>query len=355
MNIKELLQYSSPNKIANIIKELSISEEKNSIIDLKSFLLVADDHTYEKFEIPQLACRGLLRKGKAGVEALVYALKEAPSSIYASTIIEYIWNASHGKYPSKPYLLIMPLHPKLDAPLTYETITEARKVFHDIVVESRSDNDLFYELMTFLFKGSFSNASSKENYDLFRDSVFEFFSEATIKLTRSIINDFNKLVNEIHEEEIYQKFLSQHPVLIDPIASVIIPKQKLGIEFITDFVIKRLDNEYLVVEIEKPQDRIFTENNDFTAKFNHAVGQIFDFQSWIEQHSEYARSLMPGLLSPKGLLIIGLRSKLTEKQIQKLNRLRINLNSIDILTFDDLVTKANNFYNNIHDNVSSLL
>ena len=42
------------------------------------------------------------------------------------------------------------------------------------------------------------------------------------------------------------------PVLIDPLAAKVIDRQRLGLELTTDFVVRRLDNEYLLVEIEKP-------------------------------------------------------------------------------------------------------
>ena len=46
-------------------------------------------------------------------------------------------------------------------------------------------------------------------------------------------------------------FLKTNPVFLDPLANVVIPKQQLANEMTTDFVIRRLDNEYIVVEIEK--------------------------------------------------------------------------------------------------------
>jgi hypothetical protein len=122
---------------------------------------------------------------------------------------------------------------------------------------------------------------------------------------------------------------------MDPLASEIVPKQKLGIELVTDFVVRRLDNRYVLVEIEKPHDRLFTTAYDFSSRFTHAIGQIVDFQEWVDNHGEYARSLMPGISSPRGLLIMGLRSSLSERESAKLKRYCINSTSIDILTYDE--------------------
>jgi len=49
---------------------------------------------------------------------------------------------------------------------------------------------------------------------------------------------------------------------------------------------------------------------------------------------------MPGIFSPKGVLIIGMRNELSAEQIAKLKRLNINSRPIAVLTYDDLIRKA---------------
>jgi hypothetical protein len=87
-------------------------------------------------------------------------------------------------------------------------------------------------------------------------------------------------------------------------------------------------------------DRIFTASNDFTAHFTHAFGQVLDFQQWVDSHGEYARHLLPGISSPRRLLIIGRRSELTEENSRKLQRFTDNSMRIDVMTFDDLLGNA---------------
>lgn len=273
------------------------------------------------------------------------------------TILETLWHAAHGHFPSKNLFNKIDLVPPLDKPLTKTIIEAAKNAFQDIVEESQINEDVFEMLLMFQFKAMLSVTSFEDNIpdeerktsiEFMRSVVFALFAEPAIKITNRLINFLENLVNEKHREEEYQKFLTKHPVFIDPLASEVIPKQKLGIEHITDFVIRRLDNEYILVEIEKPQDAIFTGGNDFTSKFTHAYGQILDFQEWVDVHSEYARSLMPGIVSPKGVLIIGMRKDLPQVQIEKLKRFSINSRSIEIFTFDDLINKSKDLYRNIY-------
>ena len=127
-----------------------------------------------------------------------------------------------------------------------------------------------------------------------------------------------------------------------------IPKQRLGLESVTDFVIRRLDSRYVLVEIEKPRDRIFTAANDFTAQFSHAFGQVLDFQQWVDDHTQYARHLMPEISSPRGLLIIGRSADLTPSKKQKLERFNVNSAKVDARTFDQVADEARRLYENIH-------
>jgi hypothetical protein len=113
---------------------------------------------------------------------------------------------------------------------------------------------------------------------------------------------------------------------------------------VTDFVLRRYDDKYFLVEIEKPQDRLFTLTNEFTANFTHAFGQVLDFQQWVDSNAAYARVHMPDISSPRGLLVIGRRADMTEENKVKLHRFSINCSAIDIVTFDDLFSNATNLY-----------
>jgi len=318
--------------------------------DLRALLLVRDDDTFGKFEVPQLVCRALLRKGPRGVQVMMRTVHDAPGMIYPVVILESLWHAGRGEEPPSFLLAYMLPTPSLSFSVDPETRKAAREAFHDLVVESQLDEDMFDRLMEFLNRAKFySNVPGQG--ERFRSEVFEIFSDTTIKLTRKLIAEFEVLISGEHSEEVYQSFVAANPVLIDPLASEIVPKQKLGIELVTDFVVRRLDNRYVLVEIEKPHDRLFTIAYDFSSRFTHAIGQIVDFQEWVDNHGEYARSLMPGISSPRGLLIMGLRSSLSERESAKLKRYCINSTSVDILTYDDLLSSAKHFYDNIHRNM----
>src|SRR5262249_16281988 len=137
----------------------------------------------------------------------------------------------------------------LECFLAPETISAARVAFQDLITECRMNAVLFDKLLHFLYQSN-SNAGNhgQPHLDRFRGSVFENFAESSIKITRRVIDDFERLIKEDLVEHCYQEYLKEHPVLIDPLAAKVIDRQRLGVDLITDFVVRRLDDEYILVE-----------------------------------------------------------------------------------------------------------
>jgi hypothetical protein len=122
--------------------------------------------------------------------------------------------------------------------------------------------------------------------------------DSSILLTDALNTRFAALVTAESKESDYQDFLESHPVFLDPLAAEVFNRQRLGLELITDFVARRHANRYVVVEIEKPQDALFTAAGDFTAGFTHAVGQVLDFQGWVASNIAYAQKHLPHIEAP---------------------------------------------------------
>jgi cytidylate kinase len=349
MDINTFLDNESAEALAKKIADLALSDEDSAIDLLRTFLTGVDGRNYDKHDIPRVACRGLLQKGVAGVQALVLTIQEAPGMIYPAAIIESLWHAAQGHHPPTFMLGSIPLLPPLNNPLPPNIVAAAREALHNLIAESQINEALFDKLLHFLYQNnSYIGLNSKSGADAFRLSVFEIFADSSIRITKRLIDEFERLVNSELPEKVYQKFLAANPVFIDPLADEVIDQQRLGLEYKTDFVVRRLDNEYILVEIEKPQDNIFTGKNDFTAEFTHAFGQVIDFQEWVDSNSDYARRHMPGISSPRGLLVMGTRKNLLPEQVAKLKRYSINSQAIRILTYDDLIERAKILYENIH-------
>jgi antiviral defense system Shedu protein SduA len=158
------------------------------------------------------------------------------------------------------------------------------------------------------------------------------------------LNEFEKLVaDENALESVFQDFLSRNPMLLVPGFEQVIPKQQLGVgrQFEVDFVVKHEASRYTVVEIERLSTPILTRQGDFAAPFNHAERQVIDFLNWIDQNLHTARTVLPDIHNPKGLVVVGRRSALDAEGLMRLEAKNASTRGrYEFLTFDDLLERG---------------
>lgn len=328
-----------PESLRRLLDDCRTAIRSGDIESVKRLLLERDPGTYEKHFVPRIAAAALLDAGTAGVIALKELVRQAPGAIYPTVIIETLWRTATGQRLPEP---IVPFDPPVDA-IEVDDATKytAKLLLDDLIIQSEEDSRLRSILFSFA-SHSRSDATNVATLDIedFGSYIAAAFRAASITLTLDLIEEFESLVARDLPESSYQQFLSHRPVFLDPLAARIDSQEKLGTEFITDFVLRLHDFRYVVVEIEKPQDRIFTRRNDFTAAFTHATGQVLDFQGWVRENVAYAQTRLPGIEHPAGLVIIGRRTDLTAVQESKLRRWLQNSKDIAVLTFDDLAARA---------------
>lgn len=324
------------------INELIGNPTVTSIEALREKVVIKNKDTYAKHSISKYAARMFLTFGVAGVRELRELFDVADSPLTAGDILLTLLKASQKSY-------VKPLFVGESAPQKYPTITEemakeANHALQDIFAQSLIDYKTFSYILNFLYMQNINPLQ-----EVLVQDVFKLLRDSTIKINDKIITDYQFLIDRNGtKEELFQKYLSEHPILIDPLAMEIIPKQLLGKDYITDFVVRKYNDQYILVEIEKPDTPIFTRNNDFTSHFSHALGQVLDFQEWVESNIAYAQKLMPNIVSPLGLLVIGRSSDLTERQIGKLKRFNINNQSkLRVATFDSLLVDSKRLHKNL--------
>lgn len=181
------------------------------------------------------------------------------------------------------------------------------------------------------------------------DIVLKAISRGTLRISEPICEELERLIAEDKPENEYQKFFEKNPALIDPLASSIIDRQYLGAEWKTDFVIRRLDDEYIFVEIEKPQDQPCTGYPHPSGSLSHAIGQILNWFVWVEDNIAYAQSHgFPGIHVPKGVVVIGRKTGMNTAQLRLLKSFNDNLHPrISIMTYDDVLLNARNILHNL--------
>jgi hypothetical protein len=191
------------------------------------------------------------------------------------------------------------------------------------------------------------NTSQEERLNFLVDMLID----SHMYLNKAILKQFEDLLAAAptREEELH-KFLVEHPVLLDPFVTELRTKHELGDDFITDFVIRRMNNEYVVVEIENSTDKLFNNDGSFTADLMKAIAQVRDFQAWLGDNVAYAQTKLPHIRRPEGLVVIGRRPDLApimEKRLSEENFSRRG--HIKVVTYDDLLWQAKAVYQNALD------
>src|SRR5882724_1806868 len=151
---------------------------------------------------------------------------------------------------------------------------------------------------------------------------------AITRLTR-LIEDFVVLIEQpnVHEKHDVHPYLKNHPFLLYQGPDVLVSEVRIGMgtEFQMDFLVRRPDGTYILIEIENPKAPIVTQSGDFSSAVNHALCQVEDWQEWIEQNLPTVDKYYPGIRSPEAWVIIGRSRGLAKIGERRIARRNINM------------------------------
>jgi hypothetical protein len=157
-----------------------------------------------------------------------------------------------------------------------------------------------------------------------------------------LLEEFRELLAQTSKdnskEEVLQVFLKKNPILLIPNGQVI-PKQKLGEDFCTDFVlIDMLDQgpRYTLVEIEKSSHDVFTKNDELRSEVQHAIHQTCQWDIWLQKNSAYLRDKLPGFENPQYMIVVGRSDDFGDEHREYLRAYNRRLNNTQLVTYDDV-------------------
>ena len=172
------------------------------------------------------------------------------------------------------------------------------------------------------------------------------------RVEQSDVDAFMRALDCATREEDIQQFLQNRPALLvqhlgGGHGRWVIPKQKLGAEHVTDFLVGQKSSigfEWQAVELESPLKPLFNKNGDPSQYLNHAIRQIQDWRAWLTRNQNYAANPMAlsglGLTdinsNVPGLIVIGRRSAELHQHRERRRQMSHDLN-IEIRTYDYLV------------------
>jgi Domain of unknown function (DUF4263) len=144
------------------------------------------------------------------------------------------------------------------------------------------------------------------------------------------------------KEEPCHQFLKDNPYLICSTYDEYWSKVPFGART-SDFVFREPRDDYLLVEIEAPDQKLFRKDGQPTQELTHAINQIDDWLRYIQDNkSTVERELgLTGIsATPRTLVVMGRSEALTDDDRRKLTVMQGQRPTLLILTYDDLLDRA---------------
>ena len=157
------------------------------------------------------------------------------------------------------------------------------------------------------------------------------------------IAEFEALVNARKTlEPRLQKFLEQNSWIWGFEYTEAIPKQQLGEKHEIDFLLKRIDGIWEIVEIEGGSLPLFTKKLDPRKELRHATQQVINYQSFCMRNYSYLSSeVKKDIFAPKGYVIMG--NALSDSEKRKLEELSKSHPFVEVHTYQYLISRAKRF------------
>ncbi len=164
--------------------------------------------------------------------------------------------------------------------------------------------------------------------------------------TVSMIDGFERLLGDAHDERPLQTYLAQNGALLSGLVPMggtywLIDRPRFGSELVPDFLLASTTSVgilWTMVELESPTERVLTNAGVPAAKAAGALKQVRDWRSWVRDNIAYANNELGfrGLDAEcKAAIIIGRRATQDPKQA-KIYR-ELSDSSTMVMSFDRVV------------------
>lgn len=148
-------------------------------------------------------------------------------------------------------------------------------------------------------------------------------------------------------EKVFQKFLEDVPQLIDPLCSEVWPRPDFHGAMEPDFVLRRSDDSYLIVEIETPAKTLVTEGLQLSAQATQAITQALQYRAFLQERPAEAKACFPNFRDPECLVVIGLERSLNAPQRKALALENEHRSGLRIVGFDWIADRAERIRQNM--------
>lgn len=172
-------------------------------------------------------------------------------------------------------------------------------------------------------------------------SLFLAMAARWLAVGPKTLSEYRSVLAEARDDEpALQMFFEEHSQLLDPTALDVWSKPDLHGAAEPDFVIRRIDGSYLVVEIETPGKPIVTKRKQLSAHASQAIAQALRYRAFLVDRFAESSSTFPSFRVPTCLVVIGLERELDPGQVDVLRLENEDRSGLQVVGFDWLAERA---------------
>jgi hypothetical protein len=292
------------------------------------------DITYN-MELKRLPAHTLICWGEAGLDALVEAARRTDTPKNRSLTLLVLSALAAGERP----LLIATETSELGS-LIHQCLRDIdfrdsakRKLANYIL--SLPDDDVAAQSigMALQFLSYLSGTAPRH--------LFAALAARWLAVSQTTITEYERLLETASDDEAtFQQFFERFPQLLDPMAYQVWPQPDLHGFKEPDFVIRRTDNSYLIVEIETPAKALVTGALQMSAQATQAITQAMQYRTFLMERFKEAADHFPSFQTPECLVVIGLERDLSDEQRRALLMENQHRQGVRIVGFDWIARRA---------------
>lgn len=290
------------------------------------------------WELKAAAAFCLIRWGEAGLNALVEIGRRSRTSKNHSLVLEILAALAAGTLPVLAGSLQdarVSTHLQSAVPNVATLAACARAKLQEYLLSFDDDDDVCGVVGLRLMQNSIRGGSTPTL------ELFKALASRWLAVSQPVLAAFRGLLAARPDDEpAFQQFFELHPQLIEPSVAEVWSQPDLHGAKEPDFVIRRADGTYLVVEIETPAKLLITDSCQMSAVATHAVTQVFDYADFLVTRHLEISTHFPGFQVPDALVVVGMEGNLTPDQARALRLENRSRHNVRVVGFDWLLRRA---------------
>lgn len=347
LEVNEFIESGANPQVLNSLLQRCMDDGGTKAMSYVSRLF-EDDYggiTY-KWELKEPAAFALLYWQQAGLDELARAAAQSPRSSNTNIAFDILSSAASGEFStmlSDHWWGDLKKRVTKSGGLSTEMQHHARRTLVELVLGARDEDDLLLSL-AMVFQRHYAKMDSVNA----AKNLVQAVASRWFAVGDRTLQEYQELIEAFPgDEPSFQKFFEANPQFLDPMAVEVWPEPNLFGSRKPDFVVKRSDGSYLVVEIECPSKNLITKTGHPSADVTHAEHQVTDYRKYMLEHIGNVKNVFPGFSSPDCLVVVGLESALFSDQRLVLASLNEARHRVKVVGFDWLWERAKRVSKNV--------